>query len=206
MVSFFAHVAPDEENQIVARSWAGPDNWGDLKASVSDDDGTLRILACFVYDNGISPEYYSGTLQGDGSVIGTEGESKDVSTHNNRFMWMRTPAELMRLRPLPPYLVSDSISNDQSMVPNKARAMFDFAIRAVILQYRKRSWSWSHFKERRDIRKKFMQVWTELEVDYTAYDSKPREFDRIRRSVTNPDRRFYDICWTYDWGLMTHHR
>ncbi len=202
MVSFFGHAAIEKDYQVEGSSWAGNLPFT-ITASVIETDGIYKIKAVISYARELSDRYFSGTLQPDGSITGSQGDSVDETTHSALFIWMRTPADLMRLRPVPPYWVT-SESPSEPKVPSKARAMFDYAIRATIFLNRKSSWSWSYFKERRDIRLKFMEFLTAYGIDNTAYDSKPEVMDGILRSVTNVDRRFYDSYWDYEWSLMMH--
>lgn len=202
MVSFFGHAAIEKDYQVEGSSWAGNLPFT-ITASVIETDGIYKIKAVISYARELSDRYFYGTLQPDGSITGSQGDSVDETTHSALFIWMRTPADLMRLRPVPPYWVT-SESPSEPKVPSKARAMFDYAIRATIFLNRKSSWSWSYFKERRDIRLKFMEFLTAYGIDNTAYDSKPEVMDGILRSVTNVDRRFYDSYWDYEWSLMMH--
>ena len=203
MVSFFGHAVIDKDHQIGSSSWAG-DTPFTLTASVTEEGNTQKIKAVIHYNEDLSDRYFTGVLQEDGTIIGTKGDSGDESTHDCLFFWTRIPAELMRFRPLPPYLVPNE-DPDKPAMPNKARAMFDYAIRAVIFQQRKSSWSWSYFKERRDVRLRFLEFSTTCEINDSTWDSKPKELDAILRSVTNPDRRFYDSYWKYTWKFVTHH-
>ncbi|KAI0088301.1 hypothetical protein BDY19DRAFT_190628 [Irpex rosettiformis] len=203
MVSFFAHAAVDKDHHIEGSSRSG-DLPFTFTASATQDGNARKIKVVICYAQQVEDRHFSGVLHEDGSIIGSQGDSEDESTHDNLFIWMRTSPDLMGLRPLPPYLVPSGDSNE-SMIPNKARAMFDYAIRAVILQNRKSSWAWSYFRERRDTRRRFMEFLTKCEVDDNAYESEPKELDAILRSVTNIDRRFYDSYWKYDWNQVTHH-
>ncbi|KAI0692702.1 hypothetical protein BC835DRAFT_1416357 [Cytidiella melzeri] len=202
MVSFFAHAAVDKPSQIEATSYTGEIPFT-LSASVTLENGVSTIKATISYAKDLLDRHFTGVLQIDGSIVGSQGSFEDKSTHDNLFIWTRVPSDLMRLRPLPPYNVAGE--SEASMVPNKARAMFDYAIRAVMYQNRKASWSWTYFKERRDNRLRFLELCTNCQIDDNAYSSAPREMDNILRSFTNVDRRYYDSAWNYYWSLLPHH-
>jgi hypothetical protein len=199
MVSFFFHAAVGKEHQLEASSFSGDLPYA-VTASVTQEDGHLKIKAVFRYEKDLADRYYTGIIQEDGTITGSQGSAEDESTHDNLFIWTRVTDELMCLRPLPPYMVPSKDSEGKE--PNKPRAMFNYAIRAVMFQNRKKSWSWSYFKERRDNRVRFLQFLNETEMDYNAYSSEPEVMDEILRSVTNLDRRFYDTAWTYLWSMI----
>jgi hypothetical protein len=190
MLSLFFHATVGKEDQLEASSLHDNVPYT-ATASVTQEGGHSKIKVVIRYANFVV-QYLTGFLQAKSTIIvGSQGEDEDESTHENRFIWTCASDELMRLRPLPPYMVPNKY--DEGEEPNKSRAMFDYAIRAVIFQNRKKSWSWSYFKERRDNRVRFLHFLTERKMDYNAYSSEPEVVHQILRSVTNIDAQF---CYT----------
>lgn len=149
MMSFYARVSPGTEEHDIEARHTGGDLPFTLQANISHVGDVLKIRAKVECDN--RSDIFSGVLQADGLITGTRNYvEEEFEDSGERFTWSRIAPELMTLRPMPPYLVPSK--TDNSPVPNKARALFDYAIRATVFQYQRQAWSWRYFKARRNAR------------------------------------------------------
>ena len=209
MVSLFMHATKrhGEEHPVIASGYRGEDHFT-ITASVTDEDG-IPTLRGTVHYTGSSDKDFSGQLQSDGSITGTVDEHfwefyfQGPRRPPNRFHWRQTPAEWMLIRPLPPYIVYDE--RDGRVKRNKARALFKYACRAIVLHLRKESWAWAYFKERRDNRLRCMAYWTKVANNGTDAISTPREQDDSLRSLTQGDLRFWRSVWAHRRGVLPQH-
>jgi hypothetical protein len=90
-------------------------------------------------------EFMSGQWQFDFDDVGT------VDFTSRSLVYARMPAELYALYP--------SLAQFED---GFARARWTFAITAVVTDLRRRRWSWSYFKKRREERKAFLSLYTRL--------------------------------------------
>ncbi|KAF8210104.1 hypothetical protein K438DRAFT_140561 [Mycena galopus ATCC 62051] len=129
-----------------------------------------------------SPQYFSGQWsRAQQSLSGTWGAEADPRTHDGVFIFKRLIPEYMCFFPAPAVLKS-----------NKARALWTFAISAVRYTIRRERWSWALFKQRKENRKRFI----ELYIRNTAFGrplttAEQVELGLIKKSFTTADSRFY---------------
>ncbi|KAI0083947.1 hypothetical protein BDY19DRAFT_604899 [Irpex rosettiformis] len=206
MVSFFMH-ATARRGEVTAYGYRGEDHFT-ITASVTEEDNIPTLRGSVHYSNSNYKDF-SGQLQADGSIAGSVDEHSwefyfpGARRPPNRFHWMRIPAELMLIRPLPPYIVYDE--RDKYVRPNKARALFKYACRAVIMQIRKRSWAWAYFRERRDNRLQCMAYWTKVATNGSDSITILREQHNALRSLTQNDLQFWRSVWAYYWDILPQH-
>ena len=129
-------------------------------------------------------KYLSGKLDIlEGSITGTWGDKEDVSKHTGVFVLKRTPGHILRFRP------ALSILSE-----NKPKALWDYAIRASLHLVRKRRWSWSFFKERREIRRRYIDL--AMRDDGFGHPCSPEEKKELAKAVqllSATDARFYHL-------------
>lgn len=205
MLAFYAHVASPEESHHLEAHITSTEVDLTLRATIIKEGKTLNIKAVVDYSKDIASRHYSGTLQPDGSIIGSQGDVEDETEHTAHFMWTRIPTELMALRPLPPYNVPSK--SDGSLVPNKARAMFDYAIKAVIFQNRRTSWSWKYFEYRRDVRNLYLDYCERFQLNESANPdvANPARKDKAFHRVAALDGDFYESVWDRYWRTYPEH-
>ncbi|KAJ6481736.1 hypothetical protein C8R45DRAFT_1002875 [Mycena sanguinolenta] len=119
------------------------------------------------------------------TLTGTVGYDDEPENQPGAFIFTRniTP-EHMCFSPAPVQLQN-----------NKARALWAFAIDAVKFDVRRSQWAWSYFKERRDRRQRFMELYIRSAGSTTfgapITEEERSELARIRKSMTTADSRFY---------------
>ncbi|THH29238.1 hypothetical protein EUX98_g4953 [Antrodiella citrinella] len=196
------HFNPDSPNQpTFSSSCPGHeiDN-GPFKLSGScskAEDGTIKVTFQSAYEEGKGTEYFIGQLDKEGSLVGYRSWSADVSETNysDRFIYRRTTMEIMMCRPSPAELKE-----------NKYRSLWQYAIKYTLSEVRRKSWSWSHFAERRRIRKQYIK----LNIGYWLYgrpltDDEHKEFLACRKALTPSESVFYRTIREYLLATMPNH-
>lgn len=117
-------------------------------------------------------EYFQGWIDETDALVGSMGWSEGSSVM--QFIFKRLPADVMIFYPSP--------AERQN---NLVRSRWNFALQCTLRDVRRKMWSWSYFAERRERRKRYIQ----LNIAYWWYGKEPygEEFDefiRRRRSLT----------------------
>lgn len=147
------------------------------------DSGITEVEFTLLYENGDPTEYYKGHMDESGSLVGYQGYTKDVSEKNyaSLFILRHVPAEIMAYRPSP-----------ADLNENKPRALWRFARDVILMQTRRKLFSWSHFKGRRDCRRRYIK----LNIQNWYYgrpltNEERTEFLTFRRSLLPADALYY---------------
>ncbi|KAJ3537236.1 hypothetical protein NM688_g6718 [Phlebia brevispora] len=145
--------------------------------------GQINVAFVIRYAREYSTQHFSGFLDTDGSLVGTEGWEEDPQSHTSRFIFKRVPARVISHRPPP-----------SEFHNNRAKALWKYATRAVLNEVRRWLWSWKYFEERREVRLRYI----ELSTRFSAYGHKPNEQEELewtdhRRRVLAVDASFYRI-------------
>ncbi|KAJ7785322.1 hypothetical protein DFH07DRAFT_976101 [Mycena maculata] len=131
-------------------------------------------------------QYYTGKWDATKNTLtGTFGSQENPATHYSVFVFKRTVPEYMCFTPAPVELET-----------NKARALWGFAIAAVRYGVRRDRWSWSFFKERRDHRLRYLELYIRSDAASTRFgqaltDEEEVEFGRLQATFTTATNRFY---------------
>ncbi|KAI9069628.1 hypothetical protein FKP32DRAFT_1599785 [Trametes sanguinea] len=126
------------------------------------------------------PTEYTGHLQDELTIVGDRTFLRGPRLWN-KFILKRIRGTQMCLRPSPLALTSESHRG-------RFRALWRYAMSAVIHDIRQRNWSWAYFAERRDTRKRF------IEVILQSLDGRNVDVEllsEVHRSCTVADARFY---------------
>lgn len=145
-----------------------------------DADGVVRFNFVLSYPNSTySEEHWSGHIDEEGSLVGYKAYwyRPSQESHEQMFIFRRIPSAIMALRPTPAELVD-----------NKHRAMWHYAINATLYRLRKKWWTWSFFRERRNHRIRYLT----LNLAMWTYGRQPEgeehaEFLRMRKGVLPED-------------------
>ena len=163
---------PDDENEIQGSGMLAYDYSSayTIKGKYSTSNGgDTEVRFTIHHKGGDYQEYFNGHLDENGSLVGYQDYTEDVSekNHNNLFILRRVPAEVMAYRPSPAELSE-----------NKPRALWRFVLGVVRMRTLRKLFSWSFFKERRDVRKRYI----ELNIRYWFY-GKPLSDDEMKELV-----------------------
>ncbi|KAJ7757039.1 hypothetical protein B0H16DRAFT_1885755 [Mycena metata] len=149
---------------------------------VGDDPGIVSFTWQRSFPARLPTQYVNGTWSAATETLsGTWDMDEDPAGHRGSFVFKRLTPEHTCFVPSPVDLAA-----------NKPRALWAFAIAAVLYDIRKSRWSWSFFKERRDIRKRFVEFHIRSTKDWgpPMTDDDWDEFSRIRKAFTAADSRF----------------
>jgi vacuolar protein sorting-associated protein 13A/C len=82
--------------------------------------------------------------------------------------------------------------SDEEIAANKAHAMFKFAGKAILEQVhdRRKGWTWGHFRERRDDRKRYVELYKK-KLPGTLVGPQLGEVDALECKLSYEDLRFY---------------
>lgn len=132
--------------------------------------------------------HYSGQYKLSSlSVTGTCGRTEDVKAHNEFFLLKRTPSHVLRFRPSP-----------SAFERNRYRSLWSYAIIATLCGVKRDRWSWSFFRERRDTRRKYIEL--SENFDYAE------ELPRCRQLLSYEDACFYNSLMKFGPGRLEHIR
>jgi hypothetical protein len=113
-----------------------------------DDETKLSISWVLKYSDKYSDDYFSGIFDKKmGKITGTAGLEVDVEKHSDTVFLSQQPAEVLVYRPHPTVLAK-----------NKYISLWRFAQYAILHQVRRKMWSWSYFRDRRDHRKRYLEL------------------------------------------------
>jgi hypothetical protein len=162
----------------------------------ADTDYAIKITFKRAFPARYPTEYWSGTVDtATGTITGTWGYDPDLDTHSASFILKRTAPEDLCFRPAP-----------ATFEANQIRALWSFARSAIRYQVRRKSWSWSFFSERRDNRKRFIDLYIrDTEFGCPLTQNEETELSRIRQTFTTADSRFYHSLAEYQIRRTTRH-
>jgi hypothetical protein len=149
-----------------------------------DQDGVLQVRFSVRYSKEYSTQYFSGILNDNLDIVGTIGWDEDEKTHDHHFFLKNTPAgRYLRFRPSPAELREC-----------KARALWNYALSAVLHRIRRQRWTWSYINERRETRQRYI----ELSIRFSVYGHSPSpeelvEWTKYKRAVSPLDTSFFRI-------------
>ncbi|KAJ6588466.1 hypothetical protein B0H19DRAFT_1099542 [Mycena capillaripes] len=157
--------------------------------------GTVSISFKRSFPTRFRAQYYTGTydaatetLSGTFYVEGAGPEDDDSDSDSDSggggegaFVFKRIAPEYMCFSPAPVELEA-----------SPPRALWAFAIAAVRFDVRRSRWSWAFFKERRDNRKRFIELFIRSTRFGSPMDEEEfEELARVKKTLTTADSRFY---------------
>ncbi|KAJ7115464.1 hypothetical protein C8R44DRAFT_880758 [Mycena epipterygia] len=166
----------------------------------ANEPGTVEISFTRSFPARFPTQYYAGVWNASTDTIaGSVGDDQDPTTHDGAFVFKRMPPENMCFLPTPVELET-----------GKARALWGFAIAAVIQGVRRDRWTWSFFKERRDNRRRFIELYIRSgsgthQFGQWLTDLEDQDLARVKKSLTTQDNRFYHTLAEQRIRAMTDH-
>ncbi|CAK5278366.1 unnamed protein product [Mycena citricolor] len=150
------------------------------------DLSTLRINFKRSFRARLQAQYYHGTWDPEAEILsGSAGFTDDPEDDVVTFVFRRLSPRYMAMAPTPAELQA-----------NRPRALWRFAIEAVLEDIRRERWSWSYFKERRNRRLRFLELFTRSGSGKKTYgppftEAEDGEFSQLKHRLTTADSRFY---------------
>ncbi|KAJ7115485.1 hypothetical protein C8R44DRAFT_984151 [Mycena epipterygia] len=168
-----------------------------------NESGTVAIsfTRSFPAHFRFATQYYAGVWNASTDTIaGSVGDYQDPATHDGAFVFKCMPPENMCFVPAPVELQT-----------SKARALWGFAIAAVMQNVRRDRCTWSFFKARRDNRRRFIELYIRSSGSGSTQFGPPltnleeTDFARVKKSLTIQDSRFYHSLAEQRIRAMTDH-
>ncbi|KAI0360925.1 hypothetical protein OH77DRAFT_1517315 [Trametes cingulata] len=148
------------------------------------EDGSVEYNFSRTYSARLKKTYFTATLSEDGGTLsGNWGYVEESKPY--RFLFMRIPPEVLIARPPP-----------AEFEENRIRALWKYALTAAHNEARRKMLSWSWIKERRDIRKEYIEL-LEREADEVCTDDDIMRFSVLDRTSTCEDVRFFNVVRDY---------
>ena len=171
---------------LVTSSFRGDRYVGSGSYTETEDRAIFDLNFCLNIEgsNSSYDVWYSGRLDVlCGSISGTWGSSSDRTTHFGVFVLKRTPSHILRFRPAPSVFVK-----------NKSATLWQYALSAVLHLVRRRLWTWSYFRERRDHRIQYLALaFREGSLGRERSPEESVEYWRLRQLISHHDAPFYDM-------------
>ncbi|KAF7292835.1 VPS13 domain-containing protein [Mycena indigotica] len=175
-------------------------------------DDKISITFKRTFSARFSTQFYNGIWNTETNTLsGTLGFEEDVSTHFGAFSFKQLEPEYVCYMPAPVDLEPPANDGGDPLGENaKARALWSFAISSVLFQVRRDHWSWSLFKERRDNRKRFIELQIRSGQASHAFgkelgSAEWDELSKLKKSFTTNDSRFYHSLAEMQIRATTNH-
>ncbi|KAI8975856.1 hypothetical protein BD414DRAFT_423775 [Trametes punicea] len=147
MLSFCFHASPDgltyEAKEIAAQGTS----YSIVGGYTVNNSGSLEYNFSWTYVVRIPKVYFTGTLDQDGERLSGFWGLSEADKPYPFLFFKRIPPEALIARPPP-----------ADFEENRIRALWRYALTAVHNEVRRKLFSWSYLRERRDIRKQFYEL------------------------------------------------
>ena len=166
------------------------------KCTPGDTEDLINVSLTRTFPSHCPTEYWHGQFHISTDIVtGTCGSEPDDAEHEETFLLKRTAPEYLRFRPLP-----------VDFVENQPRALWAYGCAAIRNHIRQQSMSWSFLKERRDRRRRFIELYIRDDSHGRplSYDEEV-EVDRLHASFTTADSRYYHSLARYQIRRITKH-
>ncbi|RPD59323.1 hypothetical protein L226DRAFT_548402 [Lentinus tigrinus ALCF2SS1-7] len=193
MLSLDLHAATAKPGHFVASgSTSSGTRWtlvGEAKSS--PDKGDLYSFTV-TFAARLWPRSFEGALTDDGRIFSGTWSSKSNS-ESGSFLLKRLPCDVMRFWP--------NLSDRQS----KSKALWTFAIRAVIDRVRRNLWSRTWIEERQRARQRYLRIIRDGDADLETNESEIEAIQRCYLSMTPVEARYYHTLHDYQQQLAPKH-
>jgi hypothetical protein len=189
--------APDHFHADAANAHSHWNNYSiDGTCSLDSTTGAIEFTFKRSFPPRYGSQYYLGTWDAaTDSLTGTWGLTSDSKSHDGVFVFRRIAQEYTCFLPAP-----------RALQVNRARALWAFACAAVRWRVRRQSWTWGFFAERRDNRRRFIELYIRnTRFGRPLAPAEVTELGRIEKSLTCADSRFYHSLAEYKIQITTGH-
>ncbi|KAI0644525.1 hypothetical protein C8Q79DRAFT_777894 [Trametes meyenii] len=184
IITFCLHASADHstyEASDVAAFGTGYTILGGYKAK---EAGTTEYNFSMTYAARMRSVYFTGILDEDcGTLSGSWGYDEDDKSY--QFFFKRIPPEVLIARPPP-----------SEFEENNIHALWKYALTAAQNEARRKLFSWSYFRERRDVRREYLKL-LEREENNLAIAEDLDRFAVLDRTVTCEDVRCFYVLRDY---------
>ncbi len=184
MATFCFHASMDHKTYEASSVGANGTTYNILGEYTTKDDGTVEYSFARTYVARLKKTYWTGTLENDGETLtGKYGYAKDDQPWT--FVLKRVPPEVLIDRPHP-----------KEFTENRIKAFWKYALTATHNQVRRRLFSWSYLKARRDVRKEYLELLLK-EADGRLTDEDFKRFSALDHHSTFDDVRCFYVLQDY---------
>lgn len=144
----------------------------------------------------LKPKYFSGRYDpAAGELSGAWGYDQDPTLHEYMFLFKRVPEVLLCFRPAP-----------AAFVANRPRALWSYALSAILYHVGRRAWSSTFFRQRAEVRRRFNELLIRND-HYGQPLDEDEEWDlvELRNKLTSADSRFYHSLVAFNARRITGH-
>ncbi|KAM5530344.1 hypothetical protein V8D89_015985 [Ganoderma adspersum] len=181
MITFCLHASEDHKTFEASSVGANGTGYNILDDYMPQDNDTVQYSFVQAYVARLKRTYWTGTLEDDGQTLsGKWGYAKDDQPWT--FVFKRIPPEVLVNRPL-----ADEFAE------NRVKALWKYALTAVLDQVRRRLCSWSYLAERRDNRKEYLELLRRETSDGLQTNEGSEGFSVLARRLTFDDARCFYI-------------
>lgn len=184
MVTFCFHASAESASYEASDTAAHGTAFTILGGYTKKEDGSIEYNFSRTYAARLSKTYFTGTLAEDGNTLaGSWGYNDDEKPYH--FLFKRVPAETLIARPPP-----------AEFEENKIRALWKYALTAVHNEVRRKLFSWSYLKERRDIRHEYLRL-VAREIDNVSTDDDLDRLAVLNGTATCEEVRSFYVLTDY---------
>lgn len=189
MITFFLHASIEWPLAYEASSVDANGTMYDILGHcITKGNGTIEYSFTRTYVARSKKTYWTGTLEDDRETLtGKWGYAEDDQPWG--FVFKRVPPEVFVDRPHP-----------KEFSENRVKTLWKYALTAIHNQVRRSLFSWSYLKERRDMRKEYLELLLK-EANDRLTDEDMERFSRLGQRLAFDDVGFFYII--YDYKLRT---
>ncbi|KAL6299183.1 hypothetical protein BKA93DRAFT_612607 [Sparassis latifolia] len=185
---FIFHVHVSADGQSIEGSGKTPEGtaYAVSGTTETDSEGQVSYHLIQKYTTQFSTKCFRGHLDEEGTMLQGVWGYGSADGSDDDFVMSRLAPEVLIYRPSP-----------REFAENRIKALWKFALSEVEARVHRQICSWSHFKQRRDIRKRYIRLLTRKCDFGCPLEGDEDELTRCRKSLTPADARFYLTLYLY---------
>ncbi|KAI0951411.1 hypothetical protein AcW1_008459 [Taiwanofungus camphoratus] len=157
-------------------------------------EGLVSYSFSMNYPSHLVPMRFCGSLDSDARTLRGTWGWKSVNS-SNQFIFSRCPASIFSCRP-----------SFEEFEKNKTAALWKFALSAVQDQIRRQMFSWSFFKRRREVRKRYVHLTIrDWRYGYPLNQEELDEYARLRQTLSSADVQYYRFMVSKQLRMTPNH-
>lgn len=185
IISFSFHASADHSSYEASDTAAHGATYTILGGYKMKEDGSVEYNFSRTYSARLKKTFFTGMLDEDAVTFsGSWGYAEDDKPF--QFIFQRIPPETLIARP-PPVEFEE----------NRIHALWKYALTAAHNEARRKMFSWSYLRERREIRKEYLEL-LEREKESESTDADLERFAVLDRTATCEDVRTFYVLKDYN--------
>lgn len=162
----------------------------------SDIPGCVDVEFKMSFPARLRPKYFSGRYDPEsGELSGAWGYDENPTSHECMFVFKRIPEILLCFRPAP-----------EAFHLNRPRALWSYALSAILYHVGRRAWTSTFFSQRADIRRRLIELLIRNDHYGRPLDEDEQwELCELRNKLTSTDSRFYHSLVAFNARRITNH-